>query len=53
MLSSRGTALARARRRDHERVHEDLEALAAAGLLTRGEAGLRTGYDEIRATIAV
>jgi predicted transcriptional regulator len=46
-------ALARAIGRDYKRVHEDVEALAESGLLTRDEAGLRTGYDEIRATIAV
>jgi predicted transcriptional regulator len=46
-------ALARAVGRDYKRVHQDVEALAAAGLLTRDEAGLRTGYDEIHATIAV
>lgn len=46
-------ALARALGRDYKRVHEDVEALAESGLLTRDEAGLRTGYDEIRATIAV
>ena len=46
-------ALARALGRDYKRVHEDVEALAESGLLTRYETGLRTGYDEIRATIAV
>jgi predicted transcriptional regulator len=46
-------ALARAIGRDHKRVHEDVEALGESGLLTRDEAGLRTAYDEIRATIAV
>jgi predicted transcriptional regulator len=46
-------ALARAVGRDYKRVHEDVEALAESGLLTRDETGLRTGYDEIRATIAV
>jgi predicted transcriptional regulator len=46
-------ALARAIGRDYKRVHEDVEALAESGLLTRDERSLRTGYDEIRATIAV
>jgi predicted transcriptional regulator len=46
-------ALARALGHDYKRVHEDVEALAESGLLTRDEAGLRTGYDEISATIAV
>ncbi len=46
-------ALARALGRDYKWVHEDVEALAESGLLVRDDAGLRTGYDEIRATIAV
>jgi predicted transcriptional regulator len=46
-------ALARALGRDYKRVHEHVEALAESGLLTRVEAGLRTGYDEICATITV
>jgi predicted transcriptional regulator len=46
-------ALARALGRDYKRVHEDVEALAAAGLLTRDAAGLRIGYDEIRTKIVV
>ncbi len=46
-------ALARALQRDYKRVHEDVEALVAAGLVTRDQAGLWLGYDEIRASIAV
>jgi predicted transcriptional regulator len=46
-------ALARALGRDYKRVHEDVEALAGAGLLARDELGLRTEYDEIRASIVV
>jgi len=46
-------ALTRALGRDYKRVHEDVEALVAAGLLTRGENGLRTDYDEIHAAIAL
>ncbi len=46
-------ALARALRRDYKRVHEDVEALVAAGLMVRDEAGLRIGYDEIRTSIVV
>jgi predicted transcriptional regulator len=46
-------ALARALNRDYKRVHEDVEALVAAGLLTRDDTGLRAGYDEIWARIAV
>jgi predicted transcriptional regulator len=38
-------ALARALRRDYRRVHEDVEALAASGLLDRDKDGLRAEYD--------
>ena len=41
-------ALARALGRDYKRVHEDVEALVAAGLLDRSDAGLRADYDAIR-----
>jgi len=41
-------ALARALGRDYKRVHEDVEALVAAGLLDRDEAGLRAEYDAIQ-----
>ncbi len=46
-------ALARSLKRDYKRVHEDVEALAAAGLVERTEGGLRADYSEIRAQIAV
>lgn len=46
-------ALARALGRDYKRVHEDVEALTAAGLIERDEEGLRADYDEIAATIAM
>jgi predicted transcriptional regulator len=46
-------ALARALGRDYKRVHADVEALAAAGLIDRTPAGLRTDYGEIHARIAV
>ena len=46
-------ALARALGRDYKRVHADVEALAAAGLIDRAPTGLRADYDEIRASIAV
>jgi predicted transcriptional regulator len=46
-------ALARSLGRDYKRVHEDVEALAAAGLVERDEAGLRADYDEIRTVIAL
>jgi hypothetical protein len=41
-------ALARALNRDYKRVHEDVDALAAAGLLERTEGGLRADYDAIQ-----
>lgn len=44
--------LARALKRDYKRVHEDVEALTAAGLIDRDE-GLRADYDRIEATIAM
>lgn len=46
-------ALARALGRDYKRVHADVKVLAAAGLIDRTPAGLRTDYGEIRARIAV
>ena len=46
-------SLARTLIRDYKRVHEDVEALENAGLIQRGEQGLHTGYDEIRARIAL
>jgi predicted transcriptional regulator len=38
-------ALAAALGRDYRRVHEDVEALEAAGLLERDKAGVRADYD--------
>jgi len=38
-------ALAQALGRDYRRVHEDVEALEAAGLLDRDKAGVRAEYD--------
>ncbi len=46
-------ALARNLKRDYKRVHEDVEALTDAGLIERGDAGLRAEYDEIRTRIAL
>ena len=46
-------ALARSLGRDYKRVHEDVEALSAAGLIERGDRGLRADYDEIRTQIAL
>lgn len=47
-------ALARAIGRDYKRVHEDVEALAEAGLIDRnGATGLSAPYDTIQTTIAL
>ena len=46
-------SLARTLGRDYKRVHEDVEALTNAGLIERNSSGLRTGYDEITARIAL
>lgn len=46
-------ALARSLRRDYKRVHEDVEALVAAGLVERSSAGLSAEYSEIRTRIAL
>ena len=46
-------ALARTLGREYKRVHEDVELLAAAGLLERSDGQLRADYDEIRATVAL
>lgn len=44
-------ALARDLDRDYKRVHEDVAALEAIGLIDRDRDGLRADYDEIRASI--
>lgn len=46
-------ALARSLGRDHKRVHADVDALAAAGLIDRSATGLRAEFDEIRTRIAL
>jgi predicted transcriptional regulator len=46
-------ALARSLGRDYKRVHEDVEALVAAGLVERSEAGLTAEYSEIQTRIAL
>ncbi len=46
-------ALARSLGRDYKRVHEDVEALVAAGLIERSEAGLSADYDVIQTRIAL
>jgi len=45
--------LARDLGRDYKRVHADVEVLEAAGLIERGDDGLRADYDEIRTIIAM
>jgi predicted transcriptional regulator len=46
-------SLARTLGRDYKRVHQDVESLENAGLIQRGNNGLRTGYDEIHTKIAL
>lgn len=45
--------LARSLHRDYKRVHEDVEALSAAGLIERNKRGLRADYDQIRTSVAI
>lgn len=45
--------LARALGRDYKRVREDVEQLAAAGLIERTAEGVRVDYNEIRTAIAL
>jgi predicted transcriptional regulator len=52
-MKSRASPSWRALGRDYKRVHADVEALAAAGLIDRTSAGLRADYGEIRTAIAV
>lgn len=44
-------ALARALGRDYKRVHQDVQALIAVGLVDNEDGTLRADYDEIRASI--
>jgi predicted transcriptional regulator len=46
-------ALALALGRDYRRVHEDVEALEAAGLSRRRESGLRANYDAFDVSMQV
>lgn len=46
-------SLARTLGRDYKRVHQDVEALVAAGLIERSERGLTADYGEIHARIVV
>jgi predicted transcriptional regulator len=46
-------ALARELRRDYRRVHDDVSALEAVGLVERDDDGLRADYSEIHTVIAL
>ena len=46
-------SLARQLDRDYKRVHEDVEALVAAGLLVRDEQGIHTEFDELHAALSL
>jgi predicted transcriptional regulator len=46
-------ALARALNRDYKRVHDDVQALAAVGLVEKRGGRLRADYDEIQAVITM
>jgi predicted transcriptional regulator len=46
-------ALAKSLGRQYRRVHEDVEALAAAGLVDKGEGGLSATYDVLRTVIVL
>lgn len=46
-------ALAKRLNRQYRRVHEDVEALAAAGLLDKGDGGLSASYNVLRTDIAL
>jgi predicted transcriptional regulator len=45
--------LSRRLRRDYKRVHQDVEALVAAGLIDRDDHGLKAEYDRIETTITL
>ncbi len=45
--------LARALNRNYRRVHEDVEALTAAGFLDRDGSGVRADYDRISTQITI
>ena len=45
--------LARTIGRDYKRVHEDVSALARAGLIVRDENGIRAPYDSVQATVSL
>lgn len=45
--------LARTVGRDYKRVHDDVSALAHAGLLVRDESGIRAPYDSVQAIVSL
>ena len=45
--------LARTVDRDYKRVHDDVSALARAGLLVRDENGIRAPYDSVQAIVSL
>lgn len=45
--------LAKTLGRDYKRVHEDVSALAHAGLIVRDENGIRAPYDSVQATVSL
>jgi predicted transcriptional regulator len=46
-------ALAKTLGRDYKRVHDDVSALAHAGLIIRDEDGIRAPYDSVQATVSL
>jgi len=46
-------SLARALGRDYKRVHDDVQALADAGLIDRSAGGVRAPYDEIQTAVVL
>jgi predicted transcriptional regulator len=47
------SALAKALGRDYKRVHDDVSALAHAGLIVRDEEGIRAPYDAVQAIVSL
>lgn len=45
--------LAKTLGRDYKRVHDDVSALARAGLIVRDENGIRAPYDSVQATVSL
>ena len=45
--------LAKTLGRDYKRVHDDVSALARAGLIVRDEKGIRAPYDSVQATVSL